>query len=150
MLVYLFILTILAVVLVNVLVVMINSFTTARVTRNLNQTATGALGRVVGELRQAKSATVSETTLTLTTTDSGGAPITNVFSLQDGALMLRVGSGAAVALTTGNGQVSALTFTKITTAHSQAVKVALGLTDSRGRAPTTLNFYATAVLRGSY
>lgn len=151
MLIYLFILTLLAVVLVNVLVVMINSFTMAQVSRNLNQTATAALGRVVQEIRQAESATVaSSDQLALSVTDASGNPITTQFSLSGGALMIQVGAGSAGALTTGHSQVSALIFTKITTTHSQAVRVQLALTDSRGDTPTTLNFYTTAVLRGGY
>ncbi|MBI2100192.1 MAG: prepilin-type N-terminal cleavage/methylation domain-containing protein [Candidatus Vogelbacteria bacterium] len=151
MLAYLFILTLLSLVLVNVLVLIINSFTAAQAARNLNQTATVALGRMMQEIRQAKSATVpSANQLSLTTTDSAGDPITVSFSVAGGVLNLQTGAGAAVALTTGHSQVSALTFTKITTANSEAVRVQLTLTDDRGQSPPTINFYTTAVLRGSY
>lgn len=151
MLIYLFILTLLAIVLVHALVTMINAFGRTQASRNLSQTATVALGRVVQEIRQAKSATVaSSNQLLLSTTDSGGNPITTQFSLSGSALMIQVGAATAAALTTGHSQVSSLIFTKITTTHSQAVRVQLALTDTRGHTPTTLNFYTTAVLRGSY
>jgi len=151
--VYLFILSILIVVLIYALVVMIGVFTASRVERNLSQSAVSALGRVVQELRRANSATViSANQLSLNTTDwSGGAAVTTVqLSVQNDALMIQSGAGAATSLTLGHTQVSSLTFTKIVTTHSEAVKIALSLTDNRGQDPPVINFQTTVVLRGSY
>lgn len=149
--VYLFILSILTVALISALMVMIRSSAASRIERNLNQSAVSALGRVVQELRRANSATViSANQLSLNTTDWSGVATTVQLSVQGGVLMIQSGASAAVPLTLGHSQVSSLTFTKVTTKHSQAVRVQLSLTDSRGSAPTTLNFNTTTVLRGSY
>ena len=150
--VYLFILSILIVVLIYALVVMIGVFTASRVERNLSQSAVSALGRVVQELRRANSVTViSANQLSLNTTDwSGGAVTTVQLSVQNDALMIQSGAGAATSLTLGHTQVSSLTFTKIVTTHSEAVKIALSLTDNRGQDPPVINFQTTTVLRGSY
>lgn len=149
--VYLFILSILSVALISSLVVMIRSLASSRIERNINQAAVSALDRVVQEIRKANAATVSGSTqLSLSTIDLNDNSTTVQFSLQDGVLQIQSGAGAAVPLTIGHIQVSSLTFTKITTAHSEAVKIALSLTDNRGQNPPVLNFQTTAVLRGAY
>ena len=137
--------------LINALIIMISVFTTSRVERNISQSAVSALGRVVQEVRRANVATVAgPTQLSLSTIDLSDNATTVQFSLQSGVLMIQSGAGTAIPLTLGHTQVSSLTFTKIITTHSEAVKIALSLTDDRDPDPSVINFQTTVVLRGSY
>ncbi|MBI4136129.1 MAG: prepilin-type N-terminal cleavage/methylation domain-containing protein [Candidatus Vogelbacteria bacterium] len=154
--IYVAILAILAVTFISLLFTMVQAYTEFRLARDLVSSAALGLERVGRETRQAASVDPASTLgshpgrLLLNTTNESGAPKTVDFYLSAGALMIKDGAALAASTTSGLVTVDNLVFRQINTAESQAVKVELTLSASRGSLTRTEKFYDTAVLRGSY
>ncbi len=147
---YISLLAILSVAIVNAIIVMTKSFKETAIFGELAR-AGGVMERITREIKQAKSVnTISASSLKLNTKDAAGADKTVQFTLSDTNLQFYENDALTGNLNPDDVLVDSLTFTQITTASGQAVKVTLSVhsgNDSLGRVQ---DFYDTAVLRGGY
>ena len=88
-------------------------------------------------------------TLSLSSTDELGIPVSVIFSVSSDRLRLSY-DGENSYLTNADLRIDNLVFRKFTSSRGQAVKVELTLTDITSQTPRTEKFYSTAVLRNSY
>jgi Tfp pilus assembly protein PilW len=122
----------------------------------LAQSGQLALERMEREIRNATSTDASSSfgvnpgSITLNTTDASSTATTTTFSVSGGMLMLTPGVGSAVPLLETGVGVQNLTFYKITTPYSTAIRIVLQLQTATTTSPISATFYDTAVLRGSY
>ena len=94
---------------------------------------------------------ISASDLVLNTKDSNGTNITEEFSLSNPGNVHFLQNGVLTGnLNTPKITVTALSFSKITTTQSQAVKISLTVKSSDDASGRLINFYDTIVLRGSY
>lgn len=159
MVIYMAILAVVSILVVGVIIMMMRAFGRIKVGREIDDSAQAAMGRMINEIRYATSTSVAASTfgsgsgkLILNTTDrSTLAGISTEFSLSGGAVRIKEGGGTYQNLTSGDVQVTALTFNHIVEANtSEAIKIQMTITATRGSYQKTANFYDTAVLRGSY
>jgi len=120
--------------------------------RLLTQTAHTALERMVREVRNAESVDVLGSTLedrngVLELDTPNGAVL---FSESGGALELAVGSDPAVTLVDGDVTVDGLWFYHYPNSETELVRIKLSVTATTGERSKSAEFYAGAVLRGSY
>ncbi len=149
-LIYIAIFAFLSVVVINSLIVMVNSFAETAVQANFLQAST-TLERMSREIRQAKSiASISSSDLILNSTDSSDIAKTVEFKLLNQNLQLLENGVLTGNLNAPNIQVTSLTFTEITTTNGKAIKIVMSVTDTKDRYSRTENFYDTVELRGSY
>lgn len=108
------------------------------------------LERISSEIRQASAIdSISTTNLQLNQDNAGVISIAE-FSLAGTDLEFRRDGGLVGDLNPPNLLVSALNFTQITTAASQAVKISISVVSVNDPAGRTFDFYDTITLRGSY
>jgi hypothetical protein len=93
---------------------------------------------------------INNTDLVLNTKDSGGANKTEEFLLSGSNIKFLENGTLTGNLNTPNIIITALTFTQITTAEGQAIRILLTLKSSDDTSLRLVNFYDTIVLRGSY
>lgn len=155
--IYLAILAGLAVIFIHLLFSLVQAYGDFRLTRDLVSSASLGLERLTREIRLAGALDPSTVLgvhpgrLVLQTTDQNGLPTTVDFFLSGaGALMIKQGSGPAASTTAALVRVDNLVFRQINNLKSQAVKVEMTLSASRGQLTRAEKFYTTAVLRGSY
>ncbi|MEK7209109.1 MAG: prepilin-type N-terminal cleavage/methylation domain-containing protein [Patescibacteria group bacterium] len=155
--IYLAVLTVLAMVFISLLFSMTQTYTEFRLTRAIASSALLGLERLTREIKQATSLDLVTSNLgahpgrlVLNTTTADGTPTTIDFYLSAGSLMVKEGSNAAASTTAALVTVDNLIFQSINAAESVAVKIELTLSASRGQLSRAEKFYATAVLRGSY
>lgn len=155
-LIYIAILVAIIAVLVSGLVVVVQSITRVRVARNLADTGGASMERLIREIRQATSiddgnSIFNQTPgrLKLNTIDQAGNATTVDFTVSGNQLLVQVGVGSIDNLTSGQIQVSSLIFRKLATTTASGVRVELTVTDDR-LPGSPINFYSTAILRGSY
>lgn len=157
MLIYVTILAFLAAVLVSGIVLLIRSFGEVRAVRNLADAGGAALERITREVRQAKSVDGANSLfnqtpgrLKLNTIDGAGSPTTVEFTVTNNVLTVQTGSGAVGNLLPAHLLLSSLIFRQLATTTATAIKVEAALQDDRRPNVSPINFYTTAVLRGSY
>jgi type II secretory pathway pseudopilin PulG len=161
--VYLALFIILSIAVVNSLVTIIQIFTEIRSNRNLLDAGSGAMERMSREIRNATSVDGNSSLDTSpgililnTTTDDGTLKTTKFATSASLGLELYESEGGGTPLTlTGDlmGQgitVSSLTFTKISTGKSTAVKIILTVENSQNSKKPKQTFNDTVVLRRSY
>ena len=147
---YVALFSVISLILVQAIITMVASFRETQITADINQT-NQVLERVSREIRQAISiSTITATNLKLNTTDSSGNAATITFTLAGTNLELRQNAVLIGNLNSTNLNITALTFTQITTSNSSAVKIEMTVTSNRYGSVRTANFYDTLVLRGSY
>ncbi|HEY4478171.1 MAG TPA: prepilin-type N-terminal cleavage/methylation domain-containing protein [Candidatus Paceibacterota bacterium] len=147
---YVALFSVISLILVQAIITMVASFRETQITADINQT-NQVLERVSREIRQAISiSTITATNLKLNTTDSSGNAATITFTLAGTNLELRQNDVLIGNLNSTNLNITALTFTQITTSNSSAVKIEMTVTSNRYGSVRTANFYDTLVLRGSY
>ena len=137
---------------------MMRSYSSVKMSRDLNFSASVAMERMTNEIRLANGIddagsvfTASPGKLKLNTTDDSGAPATIEFFLSGTGVFAKENSGAPEALTASATEITNLVFNKITSSTvSKAVKISLTAKAKGGRMEKTENFYNTAILRGSY
>lgn len=157
MVIYTVFVALIAIVSVNAILSMTKTFADLRIARDINNTATVAVERVVREIRNANDIQQAQSTfgtspgrLTLDTTTSGGAPKTIEFYVDSGRLRVKEDDIDMGPLTSKNVTIDSLIFNLITTSNTSAVKVTLQVTASRGNVSKTKTFYNTVSLRGTY
>jgi len=157
MVLYIGIIALISVLAMQSLFVMIRAFTNIRVMQDLNKNATTAIERMAFEIRSAYDVDLGNSTLDsspgvleLLTTDSGGSNTTAGFSIVSDVLRVSEAGVDAGALTAPNIVVDSLIFNSIITTNSEAVKIQIQLSATRGNTTETKTFYDTIILRGSY
>ena len=157
-LIYAAILGMVAVFAVSSILAMMKSYSSVKMSRDLNFSASVAMERMANEIRLANGIddagsvlAASPGKLKLDTTDSLGSPVTIEFFLSGTGIFVKEGSGAPEALTASNTEITSLIFNKITSSSvSKAVKISLIAKAKGDRMERTEKFYNTAILRGSY
>jgi uncharacterized membrane protein len=155
--VYCAILTLLILVVMMGVTGVMKSYGMVRAHQEISRSASGALERIVRDIRSAETIDVINSTLGV----SPGVlvltiPVTEVtnktvrFYLQNGRVYVEEDGVLIGALTTEAAVISVLSFTQIQTAESQGVRVQMTVDASHGKGTLTDSFTTTAVLRGSY
>src|SRR3989338_10209773 len=137
---------------------MMKSYTSVKMSRDLNFSASVAMERMANEIRLANDIdeagsvlAVSPGKLKLNTIDGSGFATTIEFFLSGTGIFVKEGSSASEALTASTTEITSLIFSKITASTvSKAVKISLTAKAKGGRMEKTEKFYNTAILRGSY
>jgi len=157
LLVYTGILVIIMAVAVSTLLSLSRSVRTVSSAQLVESAAEVSLDRMMREARGAQSIDMAESSLgvspgqlTLDTTDAGGASTTVEFFLSGQTLRIKEAGADVGPLTPTSTRVTALSFRKIQTANSQAVKIEMTVESGTSTSYRSKNFYGTAVLRGSY
>lgn len=157
-LVYVAILGLVAVFTTNSILAMMKSYSSVKMSRDLNFSASAAMERMANEIRLANSIddawsifSANPGKLKLNTIDGSGAPATVEFFLSGTGVLVKEGNGVSEALTASSTEITSLVFNKITASTaSKAVKFSLTVKAKGSRMEKTEKFYNTAVLRGSY
>jgi competence protein ComGC len=156
MIIYVTILSFMLVVIVSILVTITKAGRGIKAAREIQDSGSLSLERIVRETRQATSVNTASSTLDtspgvlmLTSTDSSGNAETVQFYLQSNALHLKINGVDKGALTRSDTSVTNLIFTKITTVHSQAVRTQMTIESGTSTSYRSSKFYTTTVLRGS-
>lgn len=137
---------------------MMKSYSSVKMSRDLNFSASAAMERMANEIRLANgiddagsSFATSSGKLKLNTIDDLGVPTTVEFFLSGAGIFVKEGGGAPEALTASSTEITSLVFNEITSSTvSKAVKISLIAKAKGSRMEKTENFYNTAILRGSY
>ena len=157
-LIYAAILGLVAVFTTGSILAMMKSYSSVKMSRDLNFSASVAMERMTNEIRLANDIddagsvfATSSGKLKLNTTDNFGAPATIEFFLSGTGVFIKEGGSASEALTSSTTEITNLIFNKITASTvSKAVKISLTAKARGGRMEKTEKFYNTAILRGSY
>jgi type II secretory pathway pseudopilin PulG len=152
MVVYVSILAVVFVIVVNTLLIVSRSYSSIKISLDINNSATVSMERIISEIRKANSVNLVQSTfdsnpgrLVLNTVDNVGLPLIVDFYLEDDTLKLKEGGLFSGDLTDGV-DVTNLVFRRISNDTSEAVKIEMELSNgSKNKV-----FYNTAVLRGSY
>jgi type II secretory pathway component PulJ len=157
MIVYLAIFAAVSILVINAFIVMTKSFSVSRTNRDLMESGSVAMERMVREIRQATSIDTSNSvlssnpgTLQLNSTDINGASVSVKFVTSSGALNLYQGGTLTGNLLGSNISVTNLIFRRMVTTNGEGVKIEMTLQDNRTPAARTENFYDTIILRGEY
>ncbi len=160
MIIYTALFAALSVMLINVLLVMLKSYTQMRASHDFLDSGSVVLERVTREIRGASSIDAvtsvfnsSPGVLKLNTTDAGGAAKTVQFSRSAGNVLQMLDStdGTARDLTGPKISVTSLIFRSMTTTKGKAVRLEMTLQSTRaGATSRTITLYDTATLRSSY
>lgn len=156
--IYVAVLAVLSVLVVNIILVLTESFGRFKAANRLISSAEAALERIIREIRLANDLDISESIfnvspgrLVLKTVD----PLTEItvqkeFFLATTALMLQEDLLTPQPLTSSKVEATNLIFRLIETPPSKAIKIELELQSGAGRLKKTEKFYTTAILRRSY
>lgn len=157
MLVYAFILVLITSAVMYTLITLAHLYRSITSISRIESAAYVGLERMVREIRGASGindalSTFNSTSsvLTLDSTDNSGATTTVRFFLSDTTPHIEVGGIDAGPLAPTSVRVTSLLFRKISTAHSQAVKIETVIESGSGQNYRSKSFYSTVVLRGSY
>lgn len=154
---YIGILVFLTLMVVQTLVPLGRAFRSLSAMRDLDITAQTALERMSRDIRGSTSVDTGASTLDsspgllkLNTTTSDGTPTTVAFSLSSSTLNIIEAGVDIGAITSSSTRITTLTFSKITTTNSQAVKIQMIVESGTSTTYRTKTFYTTVVLRNSY
>jgi Tfp pilus assembly protein PilE len=148
---YIALFSVLSVVVINAMLTMAKAFKETAIQAELVQSGT-IMERMSREIRGAYDIdpTSTSTDLKLNTKDSGGANKTVELLLSGTNLELIENGTLTGNLNTSKINVTAVTFTQITTTQGKAVKIFLTIRSVDDILARTQDFYDTVVLRGSY
>ncbi len=156
-LIYLFILVLLLGVVIYAMVSFSRSFGLLQSGRTVESSAIASFERMTREIRDAKSIDLVQSSLGtspgqlfLNSTDASGNAETFGFFLTGQSLHLKDNGVDQGALTLSSARVTSLTFQRIATSVSEAVKISMTIESGSGPSYKSATFYNTAVLRGSY
>jgi len=157
-LIYAAILGLVAVLTTGSILAIMKSYSSVKMSRDLNFSASVAMERMANEIRLANNINdagsifaASPGKLKLNTVDGSGSATAIEFFLSGTGIFVKEGSGAPEALTASSTEITSLIFNKITSSSvSKAVKISLTAKAKGSRMEKTENFYNTAILRGSY
>lgn len=158
MVVYLSIFAIMSVVVINSFIVILKSFNTSRINRNLLESGSIAMERIGREIRETKTINVANSTfgtnpgiLQLDSLNVTGYPDSVIrFVVSNGALNIYENGVLIGNLLGQNVTVSSLIFRRMTNTNSEAIKIEMTLQTVSGNTTRLENFYSTVVLRGLY
>jgi type II secretory pathway component PulJ len=157
MIVYVVVLASVFVLVVNTLLVVTRSYSSVKITNDLNNSSLIFFDRVIREIRRAESIDLAQSVfgsspgrLVLNTTDSLDDPLVLDFYVDNGNLKLDKDAVLSGSLTSDTVTITNLVFTDTSTTTSASVKIELTLEATNGGTTRTENFYSSAVLRGSY
>jgi Tfp pilus assembly protein PilE len=147
---YIVFFSILSLLVINTMITMTKSFRETSIHSELMEGGV-IMERISREVRQAIDInTITATTLKLDTKDSGGADKIVDFVLSGTDLQYLEDAVLTGNLNTPNIEVTALSFTEVTTATGKGVKVSLTVRSTNDLLNRTSDFYSTTVLRGNY
>jgi len=147
---YIVLFSILSLAVINAMIVMTRSFRETAIHRELVQSG-NIMERITREMRASLSiSSISASDLKLNTKDNAGADKTVRFVLSGSDIQFFENDVLTGNLNLPTITVTALTFTQITTAKGQAVKVSLSLRSDNDKLARTEDFYNTIVFRGGY
>lgn len=150
--IYLAIFTALSILVINSFIVILSSFNVTSMNRSLLESGTASMEKITREIRQAENIDASSTdaSLVLSSRDGSGALVSTKFINEEGKLNLYKDGEMEGGLLDDNILITNLSFKRITTAESQAVKIEMTLEYSLGKETKSENFYNTIILRGGY
>ncbi|MDO8589763.1 MAG: type II secretion system protein [bacterium] len=154
MLIYISILVLMLAVIMNVIVSMTGAERVIKALRNIENSATVGLERVVRETRQAENINVASSilgsdpgTLVLNGTDALGNPRVVEFYLSSGKLLLKENGVEVGALTQEDAQVSGLIFYLFSASDVEGVRTEMTIESGTSTYYRSEKFYASALLR---
>ena len=141
---------ILTTVVINAMIAMTTSFRETGVYTDLMRTG-NVMERMSREIRRANGVqTLSGSLLKLNTTDEADLASTVQFSLTGDDVSLYENDTLIGGLNAEDVEITALSFTEITTTEGKAIKVVLSARSKNDKYGRTADFYDTVVMRGSY
>jgi len=147
---YVSIFAVLSIAIINSLITMTKSFKETSIQAEFTQSA-NIMERISREIRQAYSInTISSSSLKLDSRDAAGVDKIIEFVLTGTNLLYYENNIFIGNLNQPNIVVSSISFTKIETIKSKAVKVSFSVQSVPDSFARTVNFYDTVVLRGGY
>lgn len=156
-LIYVALFATLSIAVINSFIVVVSSFNSTRVNRNLLEAGSTIMERISREIRQSYAIDVSGSTLgtspgvlDMDTTSTGGGNTTVKFIVENGLLNMYDGSSIVGSLNSPSISIQSIIFRKISTAESDAVKIELTLQDTTSKTLRSENFYNTIILRETY
>lgn len=156
-LIYVALFATLSIAVINSFIVVVSSFSSTRVNRNLLESGSTIMERISREVRQSYAIDVSGSTfgtspgvLYMNTTSTGGSNTTVKFVVENGLLNMYNGSSLVGSLNSPSISIQSIIFRKISTAESEAVKIELTLEDTTSKTSRSENFYDTIILRETY
>jgi type II secretory pathway pseudopilin PulG len=158
MVIYVTILSVLALIIVNTLLMLTRSYTTVKTNRLIGLSVGTAMERMTREIRKGISIDQvssvfngSNGKLVMSSTDSFGNATTTQFYLSSGKVMIKQGTGAEAPLTLASTTISSLVFRQMSTSTVSAVKIEMQIQASSTAGRTvTFDIFDTIVLRGAY
>jgi type II secretory pathway pseudopilin PulG len=147
---YIALFTTISLVVINALVTMSKAFRETTIQSELSDSAS-IMESMVREIRQATSiGSVSATDLVINTTDENDVSRTVQFILSGSNIQFLEDGVFTGNLNTSNIAVTALSFTEVTNAQAEGIKISLTIKSNNDTLSRTVDFYDTVVLRGSY
>lgn len=137
----------------NSILAMMKSYSSVKLSRDINFSVSVAMERLANEIRLANDIDDAGSVFTANPgklkLDMTGSTIE--FFLSGTGLFVKEGADAPEALTANTTEIISLVFNKITSSTvSKAVKISLTAKAKGGRMEKTEKFYNTVILRGSY
>lgn len=131
------------------------SFAATRTNIILEEAGLNSIERISREIRASNSidlvnSDLSNGILKLNSLDASGAPMDVQISNDNGKLDLYEGGVLLGNLLGANVTLENLSFSPISTTHSQGLKVNISIKSNYGASDKQANFYDTLILRGSY
>ncbi len=153
--IYLAIFTMISLLVINSLLIVISSFTTIQTNKILLEAGMNSMERVSRDIRQSDSidlinSNFSGGVLQLNTTNDSGLPATVKFSDENSKLDLYEDNILSGNLLGPDVLLDKLTFRRINTKESEAVKIEMTIHNINSTLSKKVNFYDTITLRGSY
>lgn len=157
--IYVAILAVLSVLVLSSILSMASAFVKAKTVRRLTLDGETALERITREVRLANAiddaASILGSHPSRLSLDTVRSSTDSTFSNKDfyvsqGRIAFQQDGGAVDYLTSPTSSTTQFIVTKITTPHSQAVRIQLALQAASGSTTTVRSFFNTVILRGGY
>ncbi len=153
--IYLAIFTMISLLVINSLLTVMTAFSKIRNNRSILEAGMNSMERMSRDIRQSKSIDLLHSNLgagilQLNSTDESGNPIIIKFSKENSKLDLYQAGVLSGNLLGPYVNLDSLTFRKITTTRSEAVKIEMSINDKRSKTNQIRKFYDTIILRGGY
>ena len=154
--VYVSIVALIAIFSINAILSVTKVFAEVKSYNDLRESAVISLERMIKEIRFANDIDIAGTVfgtnpgrLKLNTTDETGSPKTLEFYVSGGSLNIIDNDAEKGTITGSSTALTNLVFRQALTPKGKLIKIEMTLSDTRAN-PRTVNFYGSAVLRGSY
>lgn len=153
-LIYIAILSLMLVVIMNIIVSMVSSGRVLKALKNVENSASISLERIIRETRQADSVNIASSVLNidpgrlvLEGTDALGNPRVVEFYLSSGMLILSENGVELGALTQAEARVSSLVFRRFSGVNSDGIRTEISIESGTSTHYRSNNFYTSATLR---